>query len=357
MNLRLNRRELLGLIGAGAAAGLRPSLVSGAKGPECPQRAVVRTILKDIRPSELGNDVTLFHELLSTDIARLISRRPANARPIPPPIAVDLMVEEVKAAQKDGITCIVDGGHDDMGRDLDARKQIAQRTGMHIVASGGYYMERNYPPEIGSESEDQISAELARDAGANRFGAFGEIGESANAPMSDLEHKLFRAVGKAHLKPNLPVFTQNAYGTGPNGPKDAGLHQLDAFESVGVKPQRVAIGHTCCLDDPEAEVIKAIAKRGAWVGFDRVNTLGDMVSDEKCVKKLLKFLDAGYADQLLLSSDFTAAEPWRDRYTAEQRLCSHRSWCRRVLKKRPFAPFSTTTRVGFSPSCRRNHKQ
>ena len=83
--------------------------------------------------------------------------------------------------------------------------------------------------------------------------------------------------------------------------------QLDVFESVGVKPNRIAIGDTCCLDDPEAEVIKQIAKRGAWVGFDRMNTSERLVSDDKRVQMLLKFLDAGYVNQLLLSSDFTGA--------------------------------------------------
>ena len=301
----LSRREVIRILGAGAGGVLLAQAASAAKAPDFPRRAIIRTLLKDLPPAELGTGVTLFHEHLSMDIGRLIGPRPPNARPLPPPIAVDLMIEEVKAAQKDGITCIVDGGHADMGRDLEALKQIARSTGMHIVASGGYYMERNYPPEIASKNEEQIADDLVREANANRYGAFGEIGENPNAAMSDLEAKLFRAVGKAHLRTNLPVFTHNAYGTGPNVPKDAGLHQLDVLESAGVKPQRVAIGHTCCLDDPEAEIIKGIAKRGAWVGFDRVNTLEQMVSDEKRVKMLLKFLDAGYAKQLLLSSDFT----------------------------------------------------
>ncbi|HYL37459.1 MAG TPA: hypothetical protein VEV17_16210 [Bryobacteraceae bacterium] len=304
MTGRFNRREVISLLGASGAV-LLAKAASGAKAPDFPRRAIIRTLLKDMPPAEMGTGVTLFHEHLSMDIARLIGPRPPNARPLPPPIGVDLMIQEVQAAQKDGITCIVDGGHADMGRDLEALKQIAQRTGMHIVAGGGYYMERNYPPEIAANAEDQIAEDLVREANANRYGAFGEIGENPNAAMSDLERKLFRAVGKAHLRTNLPVFTHNAYGTGPNVPKDAGLRQLDVLESAGVKPQRVAIGHTCCLDDPEAEIIKSIAKRGAWVGFDRVNTLEQMVSDEKRVKMLLKFLDAGYAKQLLLSSDFT----------------------------------------------------
>src|SRR4029077_4910706 len=120
--------------------------------------------------------------------------RPADAPPPPPPQPaptsnVDLIVEEVKVAATDGVTCIVDGGHSDMNRKLDNLKAIANRTGMLIVASGGYYMERTYPADLASKSEDQIADGLAREAIAQRLGAFGEIGENADAPMSALEHK------------------------------------------------------------------------------------------------------------------------------------------------------------------------
>jgi phosphotriesterase-related protein len=302
MNDRLSRREALTLITAGAAVAFHPGVLVGAKAPQFAKGAVIRTLFKDIPPAKIPPGVTLFHEHLS------INLRPPNGAPPkqePPTNNVDLIVDEVKNAQKDGIVCIVDGGHPDMGRNLDSLKTIAQRTGILIVASGGYYMERNYPPELAGKSEDEIAQDLAREAAANRYGAFGEIGENPNAPMSDLEQKVFRAVGKAHVKTNLPIFTHNAYGTGPNVPKEAGLHQLDVLESVGVKPNRVVIGHTCCLDDPEAEIIQQIAKRGAWVGFDRMNTVEQFVPDEKRVKMLVKFLDAGYMSQLLLSSDFT----------------------------------------------------
>src|ERR1700730_9929025 len=128
-------------------------------------------------------------------------------------------------------------------------------------------MERSYPPEMAAKSEDQIASELAQEATSQHLGAFGEIGADPNEPeLTPAERKVFRAVGKAHLRTNLPIFTHNAYGTGPNVPKEAGLRQLDAFESVGVNPQHVAIGHTCCLDDPTAGSIKPIGKRGAFVG-------------------------------------------------------------------------------------------
>src|SRR5215472_7904290 len=279
MKTQPSRREALSVILGGAAIAATPGIVLGAKSLRFQKGAIIRTIQKDLPPEALASGATLFHEHLSIDL------RPRNATPpkqAPPTDNVDLIVDEVKAAQKDGIICIVDGGHPDMGRNLDNLKLIAQRTGMYIVASGGYYMERIYPPELASKSDDQIAEDLAQEARANRYGAFGEIGENPNAPMSDAERKVFRAVGKAHLRTNLPIFTHNAYGTGPNVPKEAGLRQLDVLESVGVKPEHIAIGHCDSLVDPSADLIKQVAKRGAWVGFDR--TGGQPAADEVRVR-------------------------------------------------------------------------
>ena len=72
---------------------------------------------------------------------------------------VDLIVDEVRAAGEDGVTCIVDGGHADMGRSLEALRHIASRSGVHIVAGGGYYRQATYPPEVATKSEDQLADE------------------------------------------------------------------------------------------------------------------------------------------------------------------------------------------------------
>jgi phosphotriesterase-related protein len=218
------------------------------------------------------------------------------------------MIAETRAAGKDGVSCIVDGGHADMDRSLAALKRIAAESGVHIVASGGYYMQRNYPPEVAAKSADQIADDLVRDAEAERLGAYGEIGQQGGALTVD-ELKVFTAVGKAHVRTGLPVFTHNAYlgarMSNPPVPREAALRQLDALEAAGAKPQKIAIGHVCCLDDPTAEVAKQVAKRGAFVGFDRVTI--QIVPDSQRVKMILALLDAGYAENLLLSSDFSSA--------------------------------------------------
>lgn len=321
---RWTRRQLLGLLGAGAGYGLTLSgrgdaaaspiqTTPPARKLSFPKGAVVRTVLTDVPPDALAPKATLFHEHLSFEWARV--RGPgATGTPTGPVKDVNVVTEQLNAAAAEGVGCIVDAGTADVGRDLEFLRQIARQTSVHIVACGGLYMQRTYPVEIATRSDDQIADDFAREARTSGYGAFGEIGETPDAPMSPDERKVFRAVGKAHLRTNLPIFTHNAYGTGPNVPRDAGLRQLDAFESVGVNPQRIAIGHTCCLDDPSAEIIKQIAKRGAFVGFDRVT--GGLVPDDKKVRMVLAFLEAGHAGRLLLSADynFTARSATRPGY-------------------------------------------
>jgi phosphotriesterase-related protein len=282
---------MLGVLAAGVGLGWG----------QAPKAPVIRTVLGDIVPDSLGSKATLFHEHLSFEWAKV--RGPGGRGPqTGPDKDVTLVAEQINIAAAENVGCIVDAGTTDVGRDVMFLRQVAARTGVHLVACGGLYMQRTYPADIGTKSEEQIADDLVRDADTSRYGAFGEIGEMPDAPMSADERKVFRSVGRAHLRTRLPIFTHNAYGTGPNVPRDAGLRQLDAFESVGVNPGRVAIGHTCCLDDPSAGVIKDIARRGAFVGFDRV--AGGFVPDDRKIRMLLAFLDAGHVDRLLLSADY-----------------------------------------------------
>ena len=72
-------------------------------------------------------------------------------------------------------------------------------------------MERTYPADLATKSEDQIADELVQEARDGRFGAFGEIGQNPNGPLSLDERKAFRAIGKAHVRTGLPIFTHNSW--------------------------------------------------------------------------------------------------------------------------------------------------
>jgi phosphotriesterase-related protein len=300
---RFTRREAIRLLGGAAGLGMVGGCSFEPSDPGVagiPRDAIIRTVLGDISPDAIDG-VTLFHEHLSI---RMSADRPSATDD------VDNIVREIRVAASEGVGCIVDGGHPDLGRDLDAVRRVANETDVHVVACTGYYMESFHQPEVATSSEDQIAEGLVADAERFRLGAYGEIGQSSNAAeMTSNERKVFRAVGQAHVATGLPIFTHNAYGTGENVRPDAGLRQLDVLESVGVSPRNIVIGHACCLDDPSASVLIEIAERGAFVGFDRVT--GGRVDDPQKVVTIMAFLEAGHADKLLISSDYTGSRSER----------------------------------------------
>src|SRR5437868_3009793 len=167
--MTLTRRDAIGLLGASAGLGLASRLGLQAQGG-----AVIRTLLEDVAPATIDGPI-LFHEHLSIRYPMTRALAEAAGRPVPPSFTddVELMIAETKAAGADGVRCIVDGGHPDMDRDLDALKRIAAGSGVHIVASGGFYMQRNYPADIATRTADQIADQLVQDAKTQRLGAFG----------------------------------------------------------------------------------------------------------------------------------------------------------------------------------------
>ncbi len=96
------------------------SLAAQAR-PAFDRGAVIRTLLSDVPPESITGSV-LFHEHLSIRYPLTKALAEEQGRPVPPSFSddVDLMVEETKAAAKEGIACFVDGGRPDMDRDLAA---------------------------------------------------------------------------------------------------------------------------------------------------------------------------------------------------------------------------------------------
>jgi phosphotriesterase-related protein len=326
------RREALELLGMSAAAAAVPSRAL-AQAPTFPKGAVIRTILKDYAPEELAGGATLFHEHMSLApdfmtrfMAATAATRAANGSPAgagagagaggagrgggaaaggggagrvggaPPPGPdpmrdADLMSEELGVARREGIACIVDAGHPDMGRDINFLRKVSMKSGVPIVVGGGFYNQPFYPAEISTMSEEQIVQALIRQVDTDTVGAFGEIG-SWDEITAD-ERKVFRAVGKAHVATNIPIFTHTGI------PGKSALEQLDILEDAGVKPDRVVIGHLGNLVDPNVYVHKTICRRGAFVGFDRQGGNGDAQQ----VPMVMALIEAGFADHLMFSAD------------------------------------------------------
>jgi predicted metal-dependent phosphotriesterase family hydrolase len=324
----LNRRTLLRLAasaGAGMAAVRFERLASAQPGAwlnansgqrvSFPKDAVIRTVLEDVAPDRMPLGSTQIHEHLG---GIFTPARPLGPSDIPPGVYsppaerdyVDMMVDELKMSRAEGVACLVDaaaaGRRDD--RTVENLKQIATRSGVLIVLGGGYYqdlaMNARYPADITRMPESELEEQFVRDAASQRWGAFGEIASSQ--PMQAEERKLLRAIGKAHGRTNLSIFTHTPH----EGCPGCAVEQLDVFESVGVDPRRVCIGHLATIKpdaEPAAQTAKALAKRGAFIAFDTVgHPMGRSAIPEKYkVQYALEVLNAGLEDHLLLSADST----------------------------------------------------
>src|SRR5437762_3288216 len=155
LSQRISRRQALEVLGISAAAAAVFPTSAFSQAPTFSKGAIIRTILKDYTPEELAGGATLFHEhmQLGPDFnakfaAAGAAVRAANGVPpvparggggaprggapaAPPPDImhnVDLMSAEVtKAKNEGGLACIVDGGHPDMGRDINFLRQVSMK--------------------------------------------------------------------------------------------------------------------------------------------------------------------------------------------------------------------------------------
>jgi predicted metal-dependent phosphotriesterase family hydrolase len=301
-----------GLTAAAAAAGFQrfAGVAFGAQGPAIatPHRVdvtaggIIRTIRGDLDPNTIGG-ATLMHEHLGS--GRAPSGR-GNAEPNPTTDR-DWMVQELTIArEKAGLGMLVATNTNIPGPDnAEYLTFLSQRSNVHLVAAAAYYTRPSYPAGTDTIAEEALADLLVRAAADARLGAFGELGVVNNeADLDAVERKVFRAFGRAQARTNLPIFTHNNYSTGPNVSMDMALRQLDALEAGGANPKSIALGHVCCLDDPMVDVAKRVARRGAFIAFDRVTRQQQWVSDEHRIVMLKALLDAGLERSILLSSDY-----------------------------------------------------
>ena len=314
---RIERRTALRLMGISGLAAVVASagfqrfagLAFGAQAPAAPSRidvprgGVIRTIRGDLDPNTIGG-ATLMHEHLGS--GRAPSGRGGPVEPNPTTDREWMAQELTIAREKAGLGMLVATGNNIPGPDnAEYLTFLSQRSNVHLVAAAAYYTRPSYPPGTDTIAEEELTELLVRGAALARLGAFGELGVvNDEGDLDAVERKVFRAFGRAQARTNLPIFTHNNYSTGPNVPMDMAVRQLDALEAGGANPKAIALGHVCCLFDPMVDVAKRVARRGAFIAFDRVTRQVQWVSDERRIVMLKALLDAGLERSILLSSDY-----------------------------------------------------
>jgi len=265
---------------------------------------VIRTVQGDITPGELG--VTATHEHLYCDqqlcrsdldfpgtYAKMVLREP------------DQIVAELGDFYAAGGRAIAEMTASGWGRDVAVLKEISERSGVHVIAISGFYVEDCLPEFVDDASVEELAELVVQEVTLGADGTdirTGLLKSGISRPVIEgLEAKCARAVAQAQKRTGLAITTHTSASSrfeveGGN----VGMQHLDLFGSEGVDPSRVIIGHTD--ENGDIRQLVALAQRGAYVQFDVIGKVHWLL-DETRVELLCQLADKGYEDHLLLSSD------------------------------------------------------
>ncbi len=266
------------------------------------RRAVIRTVLGDIDPADLG--VTYAHEHLVIDAGRPVELSPDFLL-----VDVDRLVAEVDGARLLGLRAVVDAMPCDAGRNVLMLAEISRRTGVHVVAPTGLHLAKYYGPHhwsarlgvdelaelfiadiVDGIDEHDYSGPLVRRTG-HRAGVM-KIAGSVDA-LTPREEKIFDAAAAAHRATGCPILTHCSEGT-------AGVAQVERLVAAGVDPGHVVLSHTDKVVDRGYH--RAILATGAFVEYDHAIRWPDSAPNGT-LTLLDWMIEDGFRDRLMLGND------------------------------------------------------
>ncbi|MFY0762541.1 phosphotriesterase [Metabacillus dongyingensis] len=252
----------------------------------------IQTVLGKLEPQELG--VCACHEHLYVDLSRVKKNEDTCLQDI------ELVMEDLESFAALGGKAIVEVTNEGMGRDAEQLAEISRKTGLQIIASTGCYKDPFIPDDKKKWNRDQFAewmiTEIKDGIGETGIkpGVIGEIGSSLNE-FKPIETELFHGAIEAAKTTKLPLSTHTTLGT-------CALEQVNLFQKEGLFLEKVIIGHQDL--NTNDEIVLEVLNSGAFAAMDTIGK-ENYRADEDRIRSLLTFIEKGFEDQLLLSSDLT----------------------------------------------------
>jgi predicted metal-dependent phosphotriesterase family hydrolase len=244
-------------------------------------RVIVRTVLGDIAPADLGPCDAHEHLFLDTP-----------AQPGEGFLDRDKAVEEARTLVAAGARSLVDWTPIGLARDLDGLAHVARETGLHVVAATGLHRDAHYTADdpLRSASVDELAerfeSELAARCGVIKAGA-------SYHHLTAFEEKAFEAVAAGHGSTGAPVCVHTQHGT-------MGLALVERLASLGVQPTSVILAH---IDrNPDAGEHAETASTGATLQLDGPGR-AKYWPDSTILQLIADLAERGHAARLLLGGD------------------------------------------------------
>ena len=211
-----------------------------------------------------------------------------------PADVIAMMQPEIEKIKAQGITALVECSTLGVGRRADLDRAVSEAAEFPIVVPTGVYREPWLLPWMHDASTEALvewmSVELEHEIEGSGVQA-GWIKVSAGDDgITPTESKVLHAAAQAAARVNAVIGSHTIRGR-------VAKDQLDIIESAGYTPNRFIWIHTQA--EPDFDLHLMMAKRGAWLEYDSIGN----EDDEKHLTNILKILDAGFSNQLLLSHD------------------------------------------------------
>ncbi|TSB48554.1 phosphotriesterase family protein [Alkalicoccobacillus porphyridii] len=252
----------------------------------------IQTVLGKIKPEDLG--VCACHEHLYIDLSHIKQNEDTRLQDI------DLVMGDLQHFLDAGGKAMIEVTNDGMGRNVQQLMEMSQVLNLHIVASTGCYKDPFIPKEKKNWTRDQFASWMIDEIkngidGTNiRPGIIGEIGSSLNT-FEPIEVELFHGAIEAAKQTHLPLSTHTTLGT-------MAVEQINLFTREALPLNQVIIGHQDL--NKHDDIVLDVLSSGSFVALDTIGK-ENYRSDEDRITSLIHFIDRGYEDQLLLSSDLT----------------------------------------------------
>jgi phosphotriesterase-related protein len=218
-----------------------------------------------------------------------------------PADVIRLMGPELERARAAAVTAIVEPGAVGVGRRADILRAVSAATGFPLVAPTGVYREPWLPPWVRDASDealrDWMIGELTGEIEASGVQAgWIKVGATDDG-LTAAEAKVLRAAAGASMATGAAVGSHTIRGA-------VARSQVDLFEAGGADPGRFVWIHA--HQEPDLAIHRELGARGVWLEYDGI---GEPGTDERFVELVVRALDAGQGDQVLLSHDHGWYDP------------------------------------------------
>ncbi|WP_425329235.1 phosphotriesterase family protein [Streptomyces griseofuscus] len=252
---------------------------------------MIRTVLGDIRPQELG--VCDAHDHLFLRSRQLPGRELDD---------VAAARAELEAFRTVGGAAVVQWTPHGMGRRAADLATLSRATGVHLVCATGLHQAPHVAPELLEGLRGRLAevfvTELTEGIGTSGVRA-GLIKVAGGFHTLDAHARwTMAAAAEAHHATGAPIAVHLELGTGA-------LDVLDLLcGELGVPGDRVILGHLNRFPDPVTQ--RQAAAAGCWLAFDGPSRTHH-ATDWQMPAGTRALAEAGFGDRLLLGGDTVTA--------------------------------------------------